>query len=507
MILKSFAIVLTMLLSSWQALSDQYRFTDFGYMYDDFDISLENFLPHDRMSIEELFAIADDHPYYDSFLEELFRRSPVFSENFILMHGTGSLQKASLENPRVIVFGHGYFMSFATAPDAKKAIEIIEFKPDYTFHFHEIVFTDRVEITKESDTCKGCHGSEPLPIWSPYDYWPNVYGSHISRFGTVKERDYYNRLTSRDDGIFKYLRFSRISQNYNQIVEAFNQYTYGMGMLAMSVGLRAYQKQLDPYIYGIMGALEGCFNYTSSASTIEGLKSFFPHSLHSTIDSEFGKYVLTTAQARRDLKDYLVAIYNKKFAGSPLLFNINHDRLLSENNPIAVIRFLLELNGIYLETFMMSQGQNPYYLGVPSNFRKDLLGALFSYNNELIRQLNPTIRDVFGLSWPFFRCDQLRSASLNATQYEPIPDSFGTGGRPKNRSPLGVCIECHAKTRRAPRIPFDDTMALRGWLKSGGLHKVNDRLSRVGAGAMPPDNSLLESERANLKHIFKRLVD
>ncbi|NRA68271.1 MAG: hypothetical protein HRU19_27550 [Pseudobacteriovorax sp.] len=493
-----------MSLSGWSAPKE---FTDYGYSFRGNQLRIDNLVPPSRMTIDELSLMAESSTDINDFMSRLFRASPVLRDNFVMMHTTGSLQRASFDAPRVIVFGDGYFISFNTTQGAKPTVEVIALNDDYEFTFLDLDFSRSNTVEKDPEVCAGCHGNNALPIWEPYDFWPNAYGSHISRFGTTKERDLYNQLVSRSDGVFQYLRFAPIRNNFNGVVESFTQYAYGLGMLAMVKQWSRQAERLDPYFYAMLGALEGCFNFGSVDAASSDLKTFFPRSHHAVIDREFLRYVEQTRTERQAFKNYLIGKYDRNFDGSPTLFPIDHNRLIDEVMPVATLKFLFDKRGLVFESFMMSQGQNPGFLQVPGNFEKTLQSAMFAYDETIMSALNPDITDFFGFSWPFFDCETLKSESLQATADETfvLPPVAGVEATP--RSSIGLCIDCHVKSRTtAPFIPFDDSMALREWLLSGGQEKVVDRLQRDGFGKMPPNDEITEDDKKVLIEVFETLT-
>ena len=149
---------------------------------------------------EGLAAIAKDHPDY------LRVRTA--------MYDSLSLQEATFQEPRVIVFGPRADFVFTFNGSAKQrggyAFETMEY--DYaanSFLFREIVFKKevpkneterptandiefedaRIQVSKANlERCTQCHGLSPSPIWETYFMWPGAYGSNDDILTTIQYR-------------------------------------------------------------------------------------------------------------------------------------------------------------------------------------------------------------------------------------------------------------------------------------------------------------------------------
>lgn len=112
-------------------------------------------------------------------------------ENYTLVYDSRSLQGASYENPRAILFGGtaGLVLSFNGDPSQRRynTIEAMQFREaSESFELYAIEVRDgetRISAPNPG-VCTSCHGSPPRPIWSSYEYgdrapvhWPGFYGS------------------------------------------------------------------------------------------------------------------------------------------------------------------------------------------------------------------------------------------------------------------------------------------------------------------------------------------
>jgi hypothetical protein len=111
---------------------------------------------------------------------------PDVLSRFTLMRESESLQGASPENPRVIVYGPRAELIFTFNGHSNQkgydVVEWIEFdKQQSKFRFFETGF-DRegqrfAEVSEANPAkCMQCHGVSLRPIWEQYDFWPGAYG-------------------------------------------------------------------------------------------------------------------------------------------------------------------------------------------------------------------------------------------------------------------------------------------------------------------------------------------
>ena len=115
-------------------------------------------------------------------LPESYRRG------YALVYKSRSLQDASPENPRAIVFGSTarLVISFNGASTQKgfNDLEVMEFdEKTAAFNLHEINFppagtSKPAQISQVNpNKCIACHSDPPRPIWDNYPEWPGVYGA------------------------------------------------------------------------------------------------------------------------------------------------------------------------------------------------------------------------------------------------------------------------------------------------------------------------------------------
>ncbi|HVH83419.1 MAG TPA: hypothetical protein VM713_03780, partial [Steroidobacteraceae bacterium] len=139
---------------------------------------------HDVGTVEELLAA----------LPEAQRR------NYALMFDSRSLQAASFENPRVILYGPDarFVLTFNGAPTQRgfRVVETLEFDAvTREFRLRELEFPERpggaaaVRVSEVNpERCAGCHGNPSRPLWDSFPLWPGAYGERYGASLSERER-------------------------------------------------------------------------------------------------------------------------------------------------------------------------------------------------------------------------------------------------------------------------------------------------------------------------------
>ncbi|HEY6925478.1 MAG TPA: hypothetical protein VI653_18515, partial [Steroidobacteraceae bacterium] len=113
---------------------------------------------------------------------------PTFRYRYTLVFSSRSLQEASYEAPRVILFGRdaSTIITF-NGDDGQRgfnALEVMSFdEGSERFEFREIAFptsgdgTGAVTFSEPNPLrCQSCHGATARPVWDSWPLWPGVYG-------------------------------------------------------------------------------------------------------------------------------------------------------------------------------------------------------------------------------------------------------------------------------------------------------------------------------------------
>ena len=142
----------------------------------------------ERFSRESVKKILDSGEVRSvkSFLEFLSKsKHNEFLENYVLMFHSRSLQSASFESPRAIMFSKEDEFIIAFNGDSSQEgghqLEMMEFdRKEKAFKFFEVDFK-KPPLQAVSDfnppKCLSCHrGPDPRPNWENYFFWPGMYG-------------------------------------------------------------------------------------------------------------------------------------------------------------------------------------------------------------------------------------------------------------------------------------------------------------------------------------------
>lgn len=102
--------------------------------------------------------------------------------NHIFVESTRSGNPASVEHPRVLLFGSDarFLMSFGSHPDDphREVIDLAELRDAGLWKFRSIDFRTRPPTLSPDDSaCTGCHADPPRPFWGSYPNWPGMFGA------------------------------------------------------------------------------------------------------------------------------------------------------------------------------------------------------------------------------------------------------------------------------------------------------------------------------------------
>ncbi len=123
-------------------------------------------------------------------IEDVIEQLPAeFNSHYCLMHTSRSLQGASPQAPRALLFGKDakLIIAFTGAPHLGNyaALEVMQFRQDtQQFEMRQISFPQEIGrrstvqfSEKNPSACLSCHSTHPRPNWEKYPEWPGAYGS------------------------------------------------------------------------------------------------------------------------------------------------------------------------------------------------------------------------------------------------------------------------------------------------------------------------------------------
>lgn len=179
------------------------------------DEALTNAAGGGAFDYEALTALIAEHDVRS--VEELLPLLPAdFRSSYTLMHDSLSLQAASYEHPRVIMFGKDARLTCTFNGDPSQVgydtLECFQFRDaERAFDFRQIrfpsndaraAFSARGESVGGDVKCSKCHGDDPRPNWDPYDQWAGAYGSDDDALGVDLDR--YRAFVAKRDAHPRY---------------------------------------------------------------------------------------------------------------------------------------------------------------------------------------------------------------------------------------------------------------------------------------------------------------
>lgn len=490
------------LLSAQRAFAEPYGIYHFRIpVVAPLNLDFSGFYESNPMTVSRIATLAQSAPNYEAFLSSLQSEAPHLFENYVLLHGTGSLQHATPSKPRVILFGDGLLIAFAEDPaTTSRKVEVIAFDPtSAAFSFHEARFANANtagQVDNAPRSCATCHGSPGRPLWDPYDFWPTAYGSAISRFRSSEERAAYKAIFTlqAQTGIYRYLS-DHSRTKFDELalpsIETFTVYLANMNFVRAAERLKAHKSKIGALEYSIFATLRRCEDRDISDQGY-AFKDFFPAETWNSASKSYEEILAETKSARIAFKAKLERRYAKQFPNNHTVYSMNHDRLGKEANVAAQLRFVLENIGLSMEFVPTSSGDNKWFMSTPSNFALDFSTALVRFDRDAMMAAGADT-----MEWASVSCEKARALSLQNLagfkfpQTPPAPLTADV-----TPAPIGICIRCHGDNGNpnstTPKIPFDDTMALKSLFISKPTLRdsIKARIHARDATRMPPSAGL-----------------
>jgi hypothetical protein len=272
--------------------------------------------PADAFDFSALEQLIREHQVRS--IEDLLPLLPAsLRSRYVLVFASRSLQGASFEHPRVILFDPDARFVLSFNGDAARpgfaAIETMAFDDaTATFRLREVEFPD----PSQPDTpvrfsavnpakCSLCHGDPARPVWDSYPFWPGAYGERYGQALSAAEKA----------GLARFLREQPTDPRYRQLldVERFadektflphprRRYEGGEslppnGELGEALGRLnaqalvhelAQRPQFETYKYALLGAM---------SNDCGSLGALFPPAQRAARSADFARLVAASAQA------------------------------------------------------------------------------------------------------------------------------------------------------------------------------------------------------------------
>jgi len=484
-------------------------------------------------------------------VEELIAALPPAQRNrYALVFDSRSLQGASLENPRVILYGPDarFIVTFNGSPAQRgfRVVETMEFDAaTKEFRLRELLFPERAGgvdkvVVSEADPqrCARCHGAPARPVWDTFPLWPGAYGER-----------YRNNLSARERaGLSAFLAQQPTHPRYRQLLganrfadpqtfrsNALGQYAgipqeppnaelavYLSRLQAQSIARQLVQQPaFDAYRYALVGLADNACGR---------LADFYSDSLWHSRRQDFERFARNTALAnarQAQLKAARAAITG----GGALA-----PQSTTSDNALVQLRFVAESAlGVATQNWTLALEQGTYDFTLPplpAQPLRETLVAEVATRDAVIQDLSRYSTSSDGDRFCSYLKRRSRAtliassdgapgvvplnptAPLSRAAVAPVAGAMNAPAAAIMAPPaaLQLCVSCH-ETGVAPLLPFSDptqlTQQLRVRPSAHGtlIDEIRFRLSAAaGAHQMPLGLNLSDADRDSLAAYFAALA-
>jgi cytochrome c553 len=452
---------------------------------------------------------------YDQFLDYLFAKAPSLKEHFVLLHHSQSLQFASPEHPRAILFDGGVAFAISEHPENRmQRVEMMEADPiTRGVNMREIIFSNGgVQFDANPVSCRSCHGQPAKPLWDPYDFWPNAFAGAAAAFGVRQEKEAYARLVQ-NAGSSPLLSRLTLRADLNLNNEEINGLTY----FVTQIGYTRFWKQtvsggeLNGFKPALFAAMSYCFGTGTYEEQKPELLSYFPPGRLAPADlNRLDQIYADIVNSRAFTKKFQDGLVSQYFTAPDFISVIDHARLQDERASLAILRWLLDLGGVNAANMSISLLANDYLLSSPSNFMLDLLTTLYEARPEMFTGLTLAGQDLYSgqLGWISLKCEELKAQSLAAGHIPAQPQWRSYLSLQPERPVVSRCAKCHTESgnERIPKIEFHDSLTLARRIRTTDLgDKILARIQTTGRGQMPPGHPLSAEEITAMKEFIRAM--
>jgi mono/diheme cytochrome c family protein len=446
--------------------------------------------------------------------------------HYVLLFASRSLQSASYENPRAILYGDDaqFIVTFNGHPRQRgfDAVEVAQFQAStQSFELREIRFSADsgapIEYSAANPPqCLGCHGSPARTLWDSAPLWPGAYGERYLQPLSAPEKV----------GITKFLEQQPTNPRYRALLGAER---FGLRDLYVPDAHSRYDGNAEEPPNADFSRLLGDLNARRIVAQLSNQPGFraFQYALLGAAEADCGALfnflpANTRVGARAGLEQISAltrsanaraALIRRQrlstFADLPATAGASHGASLTE------LRYLSE-DGLGLSTraWTLAIEQDSYDFSTPgptTNALAELLrerllatdpqlGALVAYRTH-------SPEDAY--------CNYLQRMSVHALEAPALSSAHWSGTATPVVSPgalLQACAACH-EGHTAPALPFADDHALalhlhdRGYPHGELLDEIEFRLTpQSGAAHMPLNDNLDEPSRKSLAQYLESLA-
>jgi len=477
--------------------------------------------------------IATQHLYS---IEQLLPALPAeLRAHYVLVFASRSLQGASLESPRVILFGDDARLIITFNGDSGQrgydSLETLEFDPgSNTFRLREIRFGGQGELAPPQisaanpGACAVCHDTPARPIWDTPPAWPGVYGERYGAGLSAQEIRGMREFLDGQSGHprYQYLIGARAWLDRSTYVADARSTYNGKTIEPPNAQLSALLASLN--VKSILAQLAGQPGFrahlyallAAAADTCGSIADFYPDSMQDNISQGYSKFVTATVGATQRQRQLKSARHGNRSEA-------RHG--LAAPTQLTALRFVAERSlHIATQHWTLAFERGTYDLSAPPgalSFEQALFNWVATADPELT---TAAAFRTYGAHDSYCEHLRLRSRASLEEWYRAHPAEMqpaanapavvaDPAGAPIVSAPplLRTCIACHNGVV-GPSIPFADPVALRLRLQSGHyphgdlLDEILYRLSpAAGSDRMPRGLDVDATQQRQLEIYFATL--
>lgn len=454
-------------------------------------------------------------------IERVLSRLPEnLRSNYILMYRSRSLQRATFQRPRAILFEKDatFLMSFgALETDLRgaKALEVVQFRPaTKSWEFREITFNEggRPQISEPNPRkCLECHqsqsraGVDPRPNWEPYAFWPGAYGSADGQVGATVSR--YHGVGSRarpgDEAMVEGVSREKdeIEKFLADVKPTHPRYRY-LGEFQPRHAVNITQMLHWPNFQRIVRLASATPDFELYKDSLLEIGK-----CHAAFGSE---HPFVPDALPLGLRDFFRDAYDRFFVRDSRRIGVDPSQAYLTS---ALSSYTLTRN---IDSLFASRGVDVSDWSM--DFKTD---GRFAFAERMggPGDNRPLFRDALDRQFPEDRdvpCDEIRARARTA--WTPVVAEgalqralaarslMENAPVPSPEANLARCVRCHSAEGPGKAIPFDDPLALARALRTGSyprgtlFEEIRHRLSDVASfdEQMPPNRVLSSEERSAL---------
>jgi hypothetical protein len=469
----------------------------------------------------------------DDFLDGHFLPAELW-QRFILIYDSRSIQRASFEWPRVVLFSPTarLIVAFNGLKDDPhyNSLEMIQFHNETnSFEFQEVEFggSRRFHIPESnSSKCLRCHGGDtPRPNWDSYFLWPGIFGSEddtltVNAYAEGVERSKFdefnkgNRLRGRYRKLIKNMAFAQYKDQFDNKVNkearpnlVFTAELEKLNYRRLSTLILKSDK-LRHWDAALLWALRCTSEDPADQSfrlfdlPLQKELSLIPSLTLRNLSEKIQRLNMDSVEARLTRQKELVTSYVSQRTYELNAGGAANNLGAFESPWILPLIYAAENAGLSTRQWSLEFKPKSYQFshGVTS------LEPLATYLTEqLVKRLNIKMDDRF--------CSVLRTRH----EEEMKKLVFKRPSAWLNSNPFDKCISCHATQATnaslrtgTPLLPFGDLTRLRHKLVADGGQLKHDILYRIDTSVddpehMPQGETLSDFEKNQIREYLNSL--